>query len=142
MTITSPPVYLNLFKWILFFFAAKYGETLRESLTNESLVSAKVGTCCLCDSLSLVFFFKKQIDSVYSTLPLQHCQLLSPSRKTAASSTQQWTSELTTGPQRWTGGSTKRRREPLTPPGAQSMMGKWSIPRWQSTSKLSLSLTL
>lgn len=40
---------------ILRFFADKYGETPRESLKQEALVSAKQGTCSVYDSSSLVF---------------------------------------------------------------------------------------
>lgn len=56
---------------MLFFLVDKYGETLCESLKQETPVSAKQGTCSLCDSSSLVFKSRLNVcasDFLYNTV--------------------------------------------------------------------------
>lgn len=55
---------------MLIFFADKYGETLCESLKEQGPVSAKQGTCSLCESLSFELNVSAP-DLLYNTVSSQ-----------------------------------------------------------------------
>lgn len=62
--------------WCCFVCADRCGETLCESLKQDALVSTKLGTCSLCDSLSLVFKAGLNVyDGLQSCLLTKACLL-------------------------------------------------------------------